>query len=136
MLFDQIETTWLADREVVDQVRSNTVGNFRLVFDRRFLSPRRQCSGPSTSVRFDLKGPAELGPIVRLRPPPPVPVFVKNDHRGGEGKARGRSGRASRHPSRILGGVPGNVSSGARPLAELAAGSPIRSLVLSARPGV
>lgn len=38
MLFDQIETTWLADREVVDQARSNTLENFRLVFDRRFLS--------------------------------------------------------------------------------------------------
>ncbi|MHB1576694.1 MAG: type I restriction endonuclease subunit R [Candidatus Dormibacteria bacterium] len=38
MLFDQIETTWLADQEVVDQARSNTLENFRLVFDRRFLS--------------------------------------------------------------------------------------------------
>jgi type I restriction enzyme R subunit len=37
LLFDQFEGTWLADPEVVDQARSNTLENFRLVFDRRFL---------------------------------------------------------------------------------------------------
>ena len=37
LLFDQFEETWVADPDVVDQARSNTLENFRLVFDHRFL---------------------------------------------------------------------------------------------------
>ncbi|MHB8289434.1 MAG: type I restriction endonuclease subunit R [Acidimicrobiales bacterium] len=37
LLFDQFEETWAADPGVVDQARSNTLENFRLVFDHRFL---------------------------------------------------------------------------------------------------
>jgi type I restriction enzyme R subunit len=37
LLFDQFESTWLADSEVVAQARANTLENFRLVFDQRFL---------------------------------------------------------------------------------------------------
>ncbi|MDA8062843.1 MAG: type I restriction endonuclease subunit R, partial [Actinomycetota bacterium] len=37
LLFDQFEETWAADADVVDQARSNTLENFRLVFDHRFL---------------------------------------------------------------------------------------------------
>jgi type I restriction enzyme R subunit len=37
LLFDQFEETWAADPDVVDQARSNTLENFRLVFDQRFL---------------------------------------------------------------------------------------------------
>ncbi len=37
LLFDQFEETWSADPDVVDQARSNTLENFRLVFDHRFL---------------------------------------------------------------------------------------------------
>jgi len=37
LLFDQFEETWLADDDVVAQARSNTLGNFRLAFDKRFL---------------------------------------------------------------------------------------------------
>ncbi len=37
LLFDQFEETWVADPEVVAQARSNTLENFRLVFDQRFL---------------------------------------------------------------------------------------------------
>jgi type I restriction enzyme R subunit len=37
LLFDQFEATWLADADVTAQARNNTVANFRLVFDRRFL---------------------------------------------------------------------------------------------------
>lgn len=35
--FDQFEEAWAADPDVVDQARSNTLENFRLVFDHRFL---------------------------------------------------------------------------------------------------
>ncbi len=38
LLFDQFEETWLADPEVADQARNNTLDNFRLVFDRTFLN--------------------------------------------------------------------------------------------------
>ena len=38
LLFDQFESTWLADSEVVAQARNNTLENFRLVFDQRFLA--------------------------------------------------------------------------------------------------
>jgi type I restriction enzyme R subunit len=37
LLFDQFEETWVADPTVVDQARSNTLENFRLVFDQHFL---------------------------------------------------------------------------------------------------
>ncbi len=37
LLFDQFEETWAADPDVVDQARSNSLENFRLVFDHRFL---------------------------------------------------------------------------------------------------
>ncbi len=37
LLFDQYEQDWLADQEVTDQARGNTIENFRLVFDRNFL---------------------------------------------------------------------------------------------------
>jgi type I restriction enzyme R subunit len=37
LLFDQFEETWAADPDVVDQAKSNTLENFRLVFDHRFL---------------------------------------------------------------------------------------------------
>jgi type I restriction enzyme R subunit len=37
LLFDQYERDWLADPDVDDQARNNTLGNFKLVFDRNFL---------------------------------------------------------------------------------------------------
>jgi type I restriction enzyme R subunit len=37
LLFDQYEKDWLADQEVTDQARTNTIENFKLVFDRNFL---------------------------------------------------------------------------------------------------
>jgi type I restriction enzyme R subunit len=37
LLFDQYEKDWLADQEVTDQARNNTIENFKLVFDRNFL---------------------------------------------------------------------------------------------------
>jgi type I restriction enzyme R subunit len=37
LLFDQYERDWLADPEVADQARNNTLDNFKLVFDRNFL---------------------------------------------------------------------------------------------------
>jgi len=37
LLFDQFEEEWLADNEVVAQARANTIENFSLVFDERFL---------------------------------------------------------------------------------------------------
>jgi hypothetical protein len=37
LLFDQFEEDWAADGELVDQARSNTLENFRLVFDPRFM---------------------------------------------------------------------------------------------------
>jgi len=38
LLFDQFEETWAADPDVAAQARNNTLDNFRLVFDRMFLS--------------------------------------------------------------------------------------------------
>lgn len=38
LLFDQFEATWVADPNVATQARNNTLDNFRLVFDRMFLS--------------------------------------------------------------------------------------------------
>lgn len=37
LLFDQYKRDWLADQEVTDRARNNTVENFKLVFDRNFL---------------------------------------------------------------------------------------------------
>ncbi len=37
LLFDQLEESWVADGELADQARNNTIENFRLVFDRKFL---------------------------------------------------------------------------------------------------
>ncbi|MCL6091833.1 MAG: type I restriction endonuclease subunit R, partial [Actinobacteria bacterium] len=37
LLFDQYERDWLADQEVTNQARNNTLENFKLVFDRNFL---------------------------------------------------------------------------------------------------
>jgi type I restriction enzyme R subunit len=37
LLFDQFEEDWAADGELVDQARSNTLENFRLVFDPKFM---------------------------------------------------------------------------------------------------
>ncbi len=37
LLFDQFEESWVADGELSDQARNNTLDNFRLVFDRKFL---------------------------------------------------------------------------------------------------
>jgi type I restriction enzyme R subunit len=38
LLFDQFEETWAHDPDVIDQARNNKFENFRLVFDRLFLS--------------------------------------------------------------------------------------------------
>jgi type I restriction enzyme R subunit len=38
LLFDQFEETWVSDPDVATQARNNTLDNFRLVFDRMFLS--------------------------------------------------------------------------------------------------
>ena len=38
LLFDQFEETWAADPDVIDQAKNNEFDNFRLVFDRKFLS--------------------------------------------------------------------------------------------------
>ncbi len=37
LLFDQFEETWAADPDVIDQARTNTLENFRLVYDHPFL---------------------------------------------------------------------------------------------------
>jgi type I restriction enzyme R subunit len=37
LLFDQFEQSWLADVELADQAQSNSLDNFRLVFDKKFL---------------------------------------------------------------------------------------------------
>lgn len=37
LLLDQFEESWIADGELSNQARNNTLDNFRLVFDRRFL---------------------------------------------------------------------------------------------------
>jgi type I restriction enzyme R subunit len=36
-LFDQFEETWVADEELSDQAQNNSMENFKLVFDRKFL---------------------------------------------------------------------------------------------------
>ena len=37
LLFDQFEESWIADQELSDQAQNNSIDNFRLVFDRKFL---------------------------------------------------------------------------------------------------
>jgi type I restriction enzyme R subunit len=37
LLLDQFEESWVADGELSDQAKNNTIENFRLVFDRKFL---------------------------------------------------------------------------------------------------
>src|SRR5215211_6961563 len=37
LLLDQFEESWVADDELSHQARNNTIDNFRLVFDRKFL---------------------------------------------------------------------------------------------------
>jgi type I restriction enzyme, R subunit len=37
LLLDQFEESWVADGELSDQAQNNTLDNFRLVFDRKFL---------------------------------------------------------------------------------------------------
>jgi type I restriction enzyme, R subunit len=37
LLLDQFEETWVADEELSDQAKNNSLDNFRLVFDRKFL---------------------------------------------------------------------------------------------------
>jgi len=38
LLFDQFEEDWVADAELSDQAKNNTLDNFGLVFDRKFMS--------------------------------------------------------------------------------------------------
>jgi type I restriction enzyme R subunit len=38
LLFDQFEEDWVADQELSDQAKNNTLDNFGLVFDRKFMS--------------------------------------------------------------------------------------------------
>ena len=37
LLLDQFEESWVADRELADQAQNNSLDNFRLVFDKKFL---------------------------------------------------------------------------------------------------
>lgn len=37
LLLDQFEESWVADGELSDQAQNNSIENFRLVFDRKFL---------------------------------------------------------------------------------------------------
>jgi type I restriction enzyme R subunit len=37
LLLDQFEESWVADEELSDQAKNNSIDNFRLVFDRKFL---------------------------------------------------------------------------------------------------
>ena len=37
LLLDQFEETWVADGELADQAQNNSLDNFRLVFDKKFL---------------------------------------------------------------------------------------------------
>ena len=38
LLFDQFEEGWASDQELSAQARNNTIDNFRLVFDPKFMS--------------------------------------------------------------------------------------------------
>jgi len=61
--------------------------------DIGLFSPGRLCPAPSARVRFDLKGLADCGAIVRACPPPSAPVVVRLDHRAGEGQPRAKPGQ-------------------------------------------
>ena len=37
LLLDQFEESWVTDGELADQAQSNSLDNFRLVFDKKFL---------------------------------------------------------------------------------------------------
>jgi type I restriction enzyme R subunit len=37
LLLDQFEESWVSDRELADQAQNNSIDNFRLVFDKKFL---------------------------------------------------------------------------------------------------
>ena len=37
LLLDQFEESWVADGELADQAQNNSLDNFRLVFDKKFL---------------------------------------------------------------------------------------------------
>ena len=41
LLFDQFEETWATDEDLAVRARENTYENFRLVFDREFISGAR-----------------------------------------------------------------------------------------------
>jgi hypothetical protein len=38
LLFDQFEEEWAADTDLADQAQNNTMANFKLVFDKKFLN--------------------------------------------------------------------------------------------------
>ena len=38
LLFDQFEESWVADGDLADEARNNTLENFRLVFKPRFIN--------------------------------------------------------------------------------------------------
>ncbi len=38
LLFDQFEETWAADHELRDQAKNNSMENFKLVFDPKFIN--------------------------------------------------------------------------------------------------
>jgi type I restriction enzyme R subunit len=38
LLFDQFEESWAADHELVDQAKNNSIENFKLVFDPKFIN--------------------------------------------------------------------------------------------------
>ncbi len=38
LLFDQFEESWAADPDLVNQARNNTLENFRLVFNPKFIN--------------------------------------------------------------------------------------------------
>jgi type I restriction enzyme R subunit len=38
LLFDQFEATWAGDQELSDQAQNNTLENFKLAFDRKFMN--------------------------------------------------------------------------------------------------
>ena len=52
LLLDQFEESWVADDELSDQAKNNTLDNFRLVFDRKFLADHRH---PGRRQRRDLQ---------------------------------------------------------------------------------
>jgi type I restriction enzyme, R subunit len=38
LLFDQFEESWAADHELADQAKNNSIENFKLVFDPKFIN--------------------------------------------------------------------------------------------------